>query len=99
AVPVAYADAAERLEAGGVVAAQESALVSSRIVSTIDAVGVRAGDRVRAGDVLVTLDARDAGEHTRQASAAAIAAEKALAQARAEQKAAAAQQRVAARCA
>jgi HlyD family secretion protein len=95
AVPVAYADATERLEAGGVVAAQESALVSSRIVSTIDAVGVRAGDRVRAGDVLVTLDARDATEHTRQAFSAAIAAEKALAQARAEQKAAAAEHRLA----
>lgn len=95
AVPAAYADAAERLEAGGVVAAQESALVSSRIVSTIDAVGVRAGDRVRAGDVLVTLDARDASEHTRQASAAAIAAEKALAHARAEQKAAGAEHRLA----
>jgi RND family efflux transporter MFP subunit len=95
AVPVAYADVAERLEAGGVVAAQESALVSSRIVSTIDAVGVRAGDRVRAGDVLMTLDARDATEHTRQAGAAAIAAEKALAQARAEQKAAAAEHRLA----
>ena len=57
AVPVGYADAAERLEAGGVVAAQESAVVSSRIVSTIVAVRVRAGDRVRADDVLVTLDA------------------------------------------
>ena len=49
AVPVAYAEVAERLEAGGVIAAQESALVTSRILSTIVAVRVRAGDRVRAG--------------------------------------------------
>ena len=42
AVPVAYVDAAERLETGGIVGAQESAVVSSRIVSTIVAVGVRA---------------------------------------------------------
>jgi RND family efflux transporter MFP subunit len=96
AVPVAYVDAAERLEAGGVVGAQESAVVSSRIVSTIIAVRVRAGDRVRAEDVLVTLDARDVTEHTRQANAAAIAAEKALAQARTEQTAAEAEHRLAA---
>jgi RND family efflux transporter MFP subunit len=95
AVPVVYTDAAERLEAGGVIAAQESAVVSSRIVSTIVAVRVRAGDHVGAGDVLVTLDARDATEHTRQASAAALAAEKGLAQARAEQTAAEAEHRLA----
>jgi multidrug efflux pump subunit AcrA (membrane-fusion protein) len=95
AVPVAYADAAERLEAGGVIAAQESALVSSRIVSSIVDVRVRAGDRVHTGDVLVTLDARDVTEHTRQASATALAAEKALAQARAAQTAAEAEQRLA----
>ncbi len=58
-VPVAAIDTAERLEAGGVVAAQESASISSRIVATIAAIRVKAGDRVRAGDVLITLDARD----------------------------------------
>ena len=62
-VPVAVVDAAERLEAGGIVAAQESALVSSRIVATILTVHVRAGDRIGAGDVLVTLDARDVADH------------------------------------
>ena len=65
-------DTAERLEAGGVVAAQESASLSSRIVATIVAVRVKAGDRVRAGDVLVTLDARDATEHTGQARPAPL---------------------------
>jgi RND family efflux transporter MFP subunit len=96
AVPVAYVDAAERLETGGIVGAQESAVVSSRIVSTIVAVGVRAGDRVRAGDVLVTLDARDVTAHARQATAAALAADKAIAQARTEYTAAEAEHRLAA---
>ena len=83
-VPVVTIDTAERLEAGGVVAAQESASVSSRIVATVLSVRVKAGDHVRAGDVLVTLDAQDVTEHTRQTQASALAAEKALAQARAE---------------
>jgi RND family efflux transporter MFP subunit len=93
--PVVAVDTAERLEAGGVVTAQESASISSRIVATIVGVRVTAGDRVRAGDVLVTLDARDVTEHTGQARAAAVAAEKALAQARTEQIAAEAGHRLA----
>jgi RND family efflux transporter MFP subunit len=93
--PVVAIDTAERLEAGGVVAARESASISSRIVATIMAVRVKVGDRVRARDVLVTLDAPDIVERTGQARAGAVAAEKALAQARAEQRAAEAEQRVA----
>jgi RND family efflux transporter MFP subunit len=83
-VPVVTIDTAERLEAGGVVAAQESATMSSRIVSTIVSVRVKAGDRVRAGDLLVTLDAPDVTERTGQARASAVAAEKSLIQARSE---------------
>jgi RND family efflux transporter MFP subunit len=94
-VPVITLDTAERLEAGGVVAAQEAASVSSRIVATIVSVRVKAGDRVRAGDVLVTVDARDVIAHTQQARASALAAEKSLAQARAEQSAAEAEHRLA----
>lgn len=93
--PVVAVDTTERLEAGGVVAAQESASISSRIVATIIGVRVKAGDRVRAGDVLVTLDARDVTEHTGEARAGAVAAEKALAQARTEQTAAEAGHRLA----
>ena len=88
-------DTAERLEAGGVVAAAQSASVSSRIVATIVTVRVRAGDRVRAGQVLVTLDAQDAMALTQQARAGAVAADKALAQARAERLAAQAEHRLA----
>jgi RND family efflux transporter MFP subunit len=94
-VPVAAIDTAERLEAGGVVAAPESASISSRIVATIAGIRVKAGDRVRAGDVLITLDARDVTEHTGQTRASAVAAEKALAHARTEQRAAEAEHRLA----
>jgi RND family efflux transporter MFP subunit len=92
--PVVAIDTTERLEAGGVVAARESASISSRIVATTIGVRVKAGDRVRAGDVLVTLDAPDLTEHTSQARASAVAAEKALAQARTERSAAEAEQRL-----
>jgi RND family efflux transporter MFP subunit len=94
--PVVAIDTTERLEAGGVVAAPLSASVSSRILATIDAVRVKAGDRVRSGDELVTLDARDVAEHTSQARASAVAAENALAQARTERVAAEADHRLAA---
>jgi RND family efflux transporter MFP subunit len=94
--PVVAIDTAERLEAGGVVAAPETASLSSRIVATIAGIRVKAGDRVRAGDVLVTLDARDVVERTTQARAGATAAEKMLTQARAEQSAAEAEHRLAA---
>ena len=89
-------DTADRLEAGGVVAATESASISSRIVATIGGIRVRAGDQVRAGDVLITLDARDVTEHTGQARASAVAAERTLAQTRTEQGAAEAEHRLAA---
>jgi RND family efflux transporter MFP subunit len=93
--PVATIDTAERLEAGGVVAARESASISSRIVATIAGIRVKAGDQVRAGDVLITLDAQDVTEHTGQARASAVAAEKALTRARTEQGAAEAEHRLA----
>jgi RND family efflux transporter MFP subunit len=95
-VPVITIDTAERMEAGGIVAAHETASVSSRIVATIVSVRVKAGDGVRAGDVLVTLDARDVIEHTQQVRASALAAEKSLAQTRTERSAAEAEHRLAA---
>jgi len=95
-VAVTPLDVAERLEAGGVVAAQETATVSSRIVATIAGVRVKAGDRVRAGDVLVSLDAAEVAGHAQQARASALAAEKSLTLARSEQSAAEAGQRLAA---
>jgi len=94
--PVAAIDTAERLEAGGVVTARESASISSRIVATIAGMRVKAGDRVRAGDVLITLDARDITDYTGQARASAVAAEKTLTQARTALSAAEAEHRLAA---
>ena len=93
--PVATIATTERLEAGGVVAARESASISSRIVATIAGIRLKAGDQVRAGDVLITLDARDVTEHTGQARASAVAAENALTQARTERSAAEAEHRLA----
>jgi RND family efflux transporter MFP subunit len=84
------ADLAERLEAGGVVAASESATIAARVLAPVQTVRVRAGDRVRAGEVLLTLDARDVAAQARQAVAAVQAAEQALLQARSEEAAAAA---------
>ena len=94
-VAVTTVETAERLEAGGVVAARETASLSSRMVATIADVRVKAGARVRAGDVLVSLDARDVTERTHQVQANALAAEKSLVQARTEQTAAEAEQRLA----
>ena len=88
-------DTAERLEAGGVIAAPEAASVSSRIVATITDVRVKPGDRIRAGEVLVTLDARDVTARTHQARASALAAEEALRRARTDQSAAEAEHRLA----
>lgn len=96
AVTVAAIDTTERLEAGGVVAARESASISSRLVATIAGIRVKAGDRVRAGEVLITLDARDISGQAEQARSSAVAAEKALALARTAQSAAEAEHRLSA---
>jgi RND family efflux transporter MFP subunit len=94
--PVVATEVADRLEAGGVVAAPESALLSSRLVATVSDVRVEAGDRVRARDVVVTLDAQDVTERAREARAGAVAADTSLIRARAEQGAADAEHRLAA---
>ena len=88
-------DRPERFEAGGVVAATETAIVSSRVVAAVTAVAVRPGDRVRAGDVLVRLDTREMAARVQQANAATRAAEEALVAARSTQAAAAAEQTLA----
>ena len=88
--------AAQWFDAGGVVAASESATITSRIVAPVRTVHVRAGDAVRAGDVLVTLDARDLAAQVREAAAATQSADRALAQARSEQVSASADQTLAA---
>lgn len=93
AVPVRVArvdmsDAAARFEAGGVVRARTSAAITSRILAPVREMRVAAGDRVRAGQVLVVLDANDLSAAARGARASAAGAEQGSAAARAEQQAA-----------
>src|ERR1022692_2523223 len=46
-------------EATGTVRARTSAVISSKLMGYVREVKVQAGDRVREGQLLVTLDARD----------------------------------------
>lgn len=70
-------------EAAGTVQASRRTLVSSRILATIRAIPVRAGDEVEAGDVVVELDDRElrarAAEAHRQVDAAVAAQKKSAA--------------------
>jgi len=59
------------IEAGGVVQARTTAVITSRIVSPVLSVLVLPGDRVRAGQPLVRLDARDLDAQRERAAAAA----------------------------
>lgn len=90
-------DLTAHVEAGGVVRARTTALIASRVMAPIVAVHASAGDRVRRGAALVTLDAREmtsraagasasltaAVEHAKAAATDAAAAEAALTLARA----------------
>lgn len=65
---------ASPVEAGGVVRARGTAVIASRLMAPITDVRVLAGDRVRRGDVLVRLDARDLSAHDARAQAASSSA-------------------------
>lgn len=49
--------------------------VKSKVAGTVDSVSVMEGDRVRKGDLLITLDSRDQGAQVSQAQAAVQAAQ------------------------
>ncbi len=66
------------VEAGGIVRARLVAPISSRVLAPIARVDVRPGDRVRAGQPLVTLDASQLEADRRRAAAALAAAEKSV---------------------
>lgn len=68
-------------EAVGSVKARERTTISARIMSTITKIYVRAGDRVKQGDVLIELDRAALERQRSQAEAALQAAEAALKQA------------------
>jgi RND family efflux transporter MFP subunit len=62
-------------EAGGVIRAQTTAHVMSRIVAPVVEVRVRPGDRVKQGQTVVLLDNRDLAARNAQAGAALAAAQ------------------------
>ena len=84
------ADFPSQFEAGGVVGAKLTAVVSSRVLAPIAFVHVRAGDRVRRGQPLVALDGRDLQANAVRAVAALQAAQQATRAAQAGEQGAAA---------
>lgn len=68
-------------QAVGTVRARETALLASKITGYVRAIGAREGDRVQAGQLLITLDDRDAQAQVRRAGAAIREGEAALAEA------------------
>jgi multidrug efflux pump subunit AcrA (membrane-fusion protein) len=77
-------------EAVGTVRAETASTVAAKLMGTITSVPVREGDRVRRGDVLVTIDERQVGAQRRQVEAALAEAREAEQAARAAREAAAA---------
>ena len=71
------ADLATMFEAGGVVRSRLTAPIASRVMAPIAEIHVRPGDRVRAGALLVSLDAREARANRAQSAAALAAADEA----------------------
>src|SRR5512143_47032 len=69
-VAVAAADWPSGYEATGTVRARTTGVVSSKVLGYVREVRVRVGHTVRAGQVLVVLDARDIEAGYRQAEAA-----------------------------
>jgi multidrug efflux pump subunit AcrA (membrane-fusion protein) len=92
---VAAAERPVTFEVSGTVHARTTAALASRIVAPVLDVRVAPGDRVRAGDVLVTLDSRDLAAGARRALAGAQASGRALEAAMADEKAAQASLRLA----
>jgi RND family efflux transporter MFP subunit len=66
---VTVANRADTFEAGGIVQAQTTAVLMARIAAPVQEVRAVPGDRVRAGQVLIVLDARDLAAQSRRAQA------------------------------
>ena len=79
-----------KVEAGGVLRARQTAVVSSRILAPILTVSVRAGDRVSRGQPLVVLDGAELRANAARATAALNAAELSAAAAAADERGASA---------
>ena len=74
---VRAADLPRPYEAGGVVRARNTAAITSRLLAPVVEVRVAPGDRVRAGQVLARLDARDLSAAERRAASGKQAAQEA----------------------
>ncbi len=61
-------------ETTGTVRSERTSLVASKAMGTVTSLLVREGDSVRAGQLLLTIDDRDAGQRVRAASMAVAAA-------------------------
>lgn len=81
-------DLARPFEVGGVVRARTVAAITARITAEVRSVAVRPGDRVRAGQTLVTLDARELIARRNAADASHAAAQQGIALAEADRAAA-----------
>lgn len=69
AVAASISDWPDVYEATGAVRARAAAILSSKVMAYVQQVSVNAGDRVREGQTLVTLDARDLEAGVRRAEA------------------------------
>ena len=87
---VAMTDMASPIDAGGVVQARTTAMISARILAPVREVRVSPGDQVRAGQTLIVLAGDDLAAGARAARSAALAAEQGSKAAAAELQAAAA---------
>lgn len=75
---VASRPIADRYEAVGTIASKTTSVLSSQVMGRVTAVRVKEGDRVKAGQVLVELDARDVTARSAGAQAGVAEAGQAL---------------------
>jgi membrane fusion protein, multidrug efflux system len=68
-VAAAFADRAVTYEATGTVRARTTAVISSKVMGYVQQVTVQAGDRVRGGQLLIAIEARDLDSVHRRAEA------------------------------
>jgi RND family efflux transporter MFP subunit len=85
---VAVTEIADTFEAGGIVQARTTATLMARIPAPVREVRAVPGDRVRAGQVLIVLDARDLAAQARRARAEGASADQDVIAAAAERQAA-----------
>jgi multidrug efflux pump subunit AcrA (membrane-fusion protein) len=78
--PVKFAPIDDVYEAVGTVRSKTTSVLSSKAIGNITAVHVREGDRVRAGQLLIEIDARDVAAQLQKAQAGAREAQAALAE-------------------